>query len=304
MNPMKYRSSGFVLALIILSPIHAATERQPIGFIESITGDVKLNEQKLDPTKDAGRILYKGETIKCEKGATLQVQLDDGPHDCKNAPSAIAKVHAGESAGSLEHLEKYKLAGRAKGTESPIYSPPEGGAVIASKFVMRWRIRPPLGKLTVALLNGKGAELWHLEKVDGASGALDSDAARKALTAYRDNGDSIHQAKLVFKDESDVKVSVAFTVLTREQERALEKELGQLNTGLKLYHHVQRASVFDSYRMYDMVAAEYDLALNGAPESRDLLRAAMNAHARTGNLSRARELRDRLSKVEEPDAKP
>ncbi len=304
MNPMRYRSSGFVLAMTILSPVHAATERQPIGFIESITGDVKLNEQKLDPTKDAGRILYAGESIRCVGSATVLIQLDDGPHDCKSAPSAIAKIHAGEGARSLEQLEKYKLAGRAKGTESPIYSPPEGGAVMAGKFVTRWRIRPPLGKLTVALRNGKGAELWHLENVDGASGELDSDAARKALTAYRDNGDSIHQAKLVFKDEAGVEVGVAFTVLTREQERALEKELGQLNTGLKLFHHVQRASVFDSYRMYDMVAAEYDLALNDATESRDLLRAAMNAHARTGNLSRARELRDQLSKVEEPDAKP
>ena len=62
--------------------------------------------------------------------------------------------------------------------------------------------------------------------------------------------------------------------------------------------HLERAAIFDSYRMYGSVAAEYDAALEAAPESVDLLRAAITAHSRIGDLRRARDLRDKLQQVE------
>jgi hypothetical protein len=62
---------------------------------------------------------------------------------------------------------------------------------------------------------------------------------------------------------------------------------------------VARAGVYESFKLYGEVAAEYDSALKEAPTSRDLLRVALTAHARIGDFRTARSLRDQLAQVEE-----
>ena len=61
---------------------------------------------------------------------------------------------------------------------------------------------------------------------------------------------------------------------------------------------IWRASVYESAHMYDLVAMEYDEALEQSPESLDLLRVDYSANTRIGNLQRARDLLDRLEAAE------
>ena len=92
-----------------------------------------------------------------------------------------------------------------------------------------------------------------------------------------------------------IKSGVHFSVLASQREQALDMELakwGQSATGLLV--HIGRAYVFDSYSMLNQAAAEYDSALEQWPRSHDLLIAAIVAHQRTGNSSRAAELSQRL----------
>jgi hypothetical protein len=290
-----------------------ASDGVPVGFLQSVSGDVEIlggnSPGKLHANTDAGRILFSDETIRCGLNGHAEVRTGDsgsGNIDvCKsrkdwNSPGIQAQATARGDSGRIEDaLEKYgKRAGRDKGTESAIYSPPDHGAVIAAKFIVRWRTRPPLPKLTVVLQDGAGNELARVPDVDGAAGILDLPALRDAMVKYRDTAAASHEAKLMFQFESRPPQSVTFLVLSLAQEHDLDQQLAQQDRPGDLFSHVMRARAFDNFGLFNLVAAEYDSALEQAPQSRDLLRAAFYAHARTGDLHRARELRDKLRVIE------
>jgi hypothetical protein len=190
-----------------------------------------------------------------------------------------------------------RRAGRDKGSETPIYSPPDQGAVIPKKFLVQWRTRPPLGRIAVFVFDASRKELAHLENVDGDTGLLDSDELRKALSDYRAAKDSDCEARLIFKTGSG-ETGVNFTVMSLAHERELQRALSEVSSSHGLFQYVERATIFDSFKMYDKVAAEYDEALREAPSSHDMVQASLDAHAKIGDLRRAKELRDKLRELE------
>jgi hypothetical protein len=293
----------------------ASTEPLPCGFIESISGDAILTvdrtSKKLDAKKDAGRVLYPGDQLQCAYGAQVLGYLTTGSTKGFSQPfdlchTEINGVRTAQQNGlqifpdAASALNKYgKAAGRPKGVESAIYAPPNEGAVLPAHFVVRWRTRPPLTTFTAVLQDGRGTELASVPGVDGKLGILDSEPFRNALMKYRTTTDNEHAAKLIFHFDSGPGQSVSFTVLTEHQEQDLEKMLGEATVPSGLFGYIRRAAIFESFRLFDSVAAEYDAALKEAPESRDLLRAALNAYSRIGDLHRARELSDRLQQVDD-----
>ncbi len=318
--------TSFGILLLTCAVVEAAADQSPWAFIETIKGGEVILQTKgrplrrLNPNDDRGLILNSGETLDCGAGPGADVEgvtvegMKPGedptlinlcgkkePSPSKKEPSGSGPEN-GLAANAVKNLNKYQLGGRPKGNESPIFNPPDNGAVLADKFVVRWRTRPPLDKFTAVLQDGN-TELARVPDVDGTTGVLDSGVLGQALTKYRDSGDSNHQLRMVFKFDGSSEQSATFTVLTRKEEEQLNTDLGGITSETGLFRYVQRAAIYDSFHLYGMVAAEYDAALVEAPQSHDLLRAALDAHARIGDLHRARELRDRLQQVEEATGK-
>jgi len=304
-----------LVAATVGPSLRAQSSTSPVAFIEKIGGDVTLitrsDQLKLRPGIDDGRILYSDETLVCGTAghALLRTSADlHQAHDvCKGAkmwpPQPGPKTSAPIATNRLvKALESYGVRGggdRAIG-DSAIYSPPKlGGAILPQSLVVRWLTRPPLGIFTAILFDPNGKELARAAAVDGASGILDSQQLRDALTAYQNAHDSAEEMMLVFRFESEPEQFVRFHVLTAAQRQELENALGSLDSAEGLFYRIERAAVYTSFHMYDLVAAEYEAALVEAPESRDLLSAAFNANLRTGNKRRAHELSDKLAEVEE-----
>ena len=289
----------------------AEQARRPTSFLEQVIGSVTLSERqehtlKLDPHKDAARILYEGETLTCAAGSHATGYLVSASGEKSSVRQDLChpeKLEAGLGSrnGAEAALKNFgQRAGRNKGEDVPIFAPPDQGAAVPETFVVRWRTRPPLNSFTAILQDGRGTELARVPDVSGAEGVLESDVLRRALLRYqRSEGD--HAAKLTFHDKAGLDQSVTFLVLTADQELELKNKLSDGVAPDGLFMHVQRAAVFDSYKLYDEEAAEYEAALKEAPESRDLLRAAFNAYSRIGDFRTARSLRDRQEQVEGED---
>lgn len=314
--------------MFLIGGLHAADESTPVGFIEKLSGIVFICEEqpcddarakRLQPENDVGRILFENESLKCGAGGTAVVHISPalaidkgiGPDICQHGKNSWQHMPVPKAAERLVTVQGFDVAlkqygrraGRDKGSGSPIYSPPDKGAVVISDFIIRWRTKPPLNKIAVSLLDGTGKVIARLENVDGNSGVLDSTAFREALTTYRDSADPRHEARLAFKTKDGTDAGVEFSVLSRAQEKDLQDRLKQVDFSQGLFQYVERAAIYESLQMYDKVAWEYDSALKEAPGSHDMLQAAFNAHARIGDLRPARELRDKLDAIDTPQDK-
>jgi hypothetical protein len=305
-------------ALLLCSALGASAlpddpQRVPIGFIESIEGKVTLSpgEKVLNSDTDRGRILFFGESLKCVTGAKVKGALLGGGKTvlvsnlCNRRlqQEDVDRVEAQDTGLRDGLLRLGRLAGRNKGSESPIFEPAPDAAILPETMVVHWRTRPPLEAFTAVLQDASGKSLQQVPGVDGSAGVLDSSALRDALLKLRAGADGPVRAKLVFQVSSGAEYTANFSVLSEREEQELKAKLEQASAPGGLLAHVQRAGVFESYSLYGDVAAEYGRALDEAPRSRDLLRAAMDASARTGDLRHAREFRDRLDKEEGDSSK-
>ena len=309
---MKMHSLCFGLALV--AGVSALAEdtpaTTPIAFLQEIKGDVLLlrggGEEKLNPARARGMLLHRGETLRCSTGSSAEGFKADVSRTNQRAQDLCNLGEVARAAGDLSTASRAmeqigRRAGRNKGEDVLIFAPPDHGAVLPGSLVVRWRTRPPLDIFTATLTDSKGAELAKVADVDGSVGSLDVDVLRGALIRYgQSSGD--HIAKLTFHGKTEPDQSVTFHVLTPAQETELKRKLVEDTQQEGLFHYVERAAVFDSFQLYDEVAAEYDAALKEAPESRDLLQAAFNAYSRIGDFRTARSLRDRLEQVEDAEA--
>jgi hypothetical protein len=317
------------VALLLCSALGASAlpddpKRVPIGFIESIEGRVTLSPsgESLNNDTDRGRILFSGESLNCVSGAKVKGALLDGDKTvlASNLCTYKRKQEGADRVGARVQeavnpvmaqntdlrdglLRMGRLAGRNKGSESPIFEPAPDAAILPETMVVHWRTRPPLETFTAVLQDASGKSLQQVPGVDGSAGVLDSSALRDALLKLRAGADGPVRAKLVLQVSSGTEYTSNFSVLSQREERELKAKLEQASAPGGLLAHVQRAGVFESYSLYGDVAAEYGRALDEAPRSRDLLRAAMDAYSRIGDLRHAREFRDRLDKVEGDSSK-
>jgi len=313
---MRASFSIVIMLLAIICPVSAENDavhpcqnpKQPcqIGSLGAIEGSVTLfrpNQipRQLDSKKDVEMPLNQGDTLQCGADSRAPGHLGKRllPNLCQ-----VGKLAAGLGNYDIATLAAFeeagRIGGRNKGEDVPIYAPPDHGAVLPEMFVVQWRTRPPLDTFTAILQDSHGGELGRVPDVNGAGGVLKSDVLKDALVRYQ-KSDGDHIARLTFHDKTAPDQSVTFAVLTDKQESDLKRQLADVSTPADSFHYVERAAVFESFKLYSQVAAEYDSALKEAPESRYLLQATLNAYARIGDFQTARSLRDRLNKVEGDD---
>ena len=132
----------------------------------------------------------------------------------------------------------------------------------------------------------------------GDSGVLESPVIREALARFAAANRPGSEVRLILHSEPNPDSSVAFTVLTPRQEQALKRQLAEQVSSDPFVEHLQRAAIFDAVHMYNSVADEYEAAAQQAPASPDLLRAAITASAKVGDLHRAHELRTRIRQLD------
>jgi hypothetical protein len=301
------RAISSAIVLFSFAVTSAVNGQAPGGFIENIRGKVTLlsarGSQTLDPDRDRGLILNSGDKLDCPSGSVATGFLTGPSLDLKTPVNLCGKqifaaepTQKGVSAEAVTKLQQYALAGRSKGNENPIFSPPDHGSVLAEKFIIQWRTRPPLDNFTAVLQDG-GTEIAHVSDVDGTTGELDSPVLRHAVVSVRNASSPTDELRLLLRFGNGSQQISTFTVLSAPEESRLQEELAEV-PGAELFKFVERAAIYDSFHLYDQVASEYESALALAPESRSLLRAAMQAYSQVGNLRRARELRDKLHQLE------
>jgi len=172
-------------------------------------------------------------------------------------------------------------ASAGAGPRRVIYSPADGGYVLADDIVFRWAPEPKPHVITLAIEDNNGSVLWREEGVDGAVGQLISESARKTLRDYRDEKKS-GPFRFVLVSETGSKRSVDFSVLSVDDERVVRNELERWEGQEPVLRHLGRALVFRKRGMTFDVVQEYEAALASAPQSDALSRATMEVYRNTG----------------------
>jgi hypothetical protein len=207
-------------------------------------------------------------------------------------------LSAAGSPHPLGILEGYERAGREKGNELAIFAPADNSAVEIARFALAWTTKPDIGRFVLVLLDSQGQELARSGKLNGTDGSADSGPFRRALSDYLVKNPAAGNFRLVFQLDEGGEQTSTFAILTKAQETQLNAELADVDQVDPLYAHLQRAAIFDSHRLYNDAAGEYDLAIKDAPNSVTLLRAAVSVETRVGDLRRAQEYSVRLRQAE------
>ena len=299
----------WVLAVVLAPPSRAKAQAVAVGMIVSIQGKPTLNpgNRSLKIGADDLYFLYAGDSIKCSQGADVEGILIESnslqPRPLCNRGVFVAPPGSGMTSTIIALRnglnEAGRRAGRDKGGESLIFEPAPGGSILPDKLVVRWRTRPPLDQLTLILQSDSGKPLLEIPGIDGSTGTLDSPPLRAALLKLRTDAPAITTAKLILKRPAPEAASTSsFDILSEHQEQELQTQLLQAATLDGPLAHIVRAGIFIVYKAYGQVAAEYGSALEQAPDSVDLLQAALGAYSRIGDLHRAQEISNRLDLIE------
>jgi hypothetical protein len=301
---MKVARTLILFLLLGLIPCPAFAE--PAGAIVlKISGTVWLKHDgkqiRLNPKSDVARVLYVGDSVHCEKGATLSLSVAGRTTELDGTSGwftiAIPRKAAATSDAHQKALDAYgRIGGRERGAvpKSIVYSPTDEAAVVPDLFMIRWI---PTRRRCVAswvIQAQDGQQLWRQDKVDGTSGSLESTTAREALMKYRANAGA-RTLVLKLKDSCGNDDQITFGLLSVPGEKSLKEELAFWDHEPdKLIVHIGRATVFNSYSLLPQAADEYEAALALAPNSHDLLKRTSDANWATGNITRAKQLERRV----------
>jgi hypothetical protein len=288
---------GIFVLVCLAGPIISSADQERSGVILSLQGRADLivavggASQKLDPRTDLLRVLFAGETLRLDPGATADLLIGDqkktiaGP--CEFTVPTIATAETSKEMQAIDELSQ--LGGRKRASKTAIYSPAAESVVWAENLVFRWIPQKGTGFISLVIEDENGTTLWRKDAVPDSDGILDSDEARKVLAKLQG------EVSLNMITLGGDRIEVPFGLLSAERKGALDHDLDlwgqQENPILK---HIGRACVYAKYEMFNQVADEYEKALESAPQSRTLLDAAISAHHRIGNALRETELRRRL----------
>jgi hypothetical protein len=192
-------------------------------------------------------------------------------------------------------LDDYgRLGGRDRGETSQVFSPSDHSVVVPQQFNIRWTPSAAGCALSFIIKDVGGDKVWEQDKVDGSSGFLNSDEARRKLTDYRAKTGQ-GPLTLTLDDSCGSENHVTFLLLSVTSEQTLNQDLAfwSKENGI-LLSYLGRASVFSRYGMFPQAAEEYEAALKAAAHSRSLLIRTIIAHRQMGNFVRAEELEKRL----------
>jgi hypothetical protein len=300
---------------------------ETIGYVRTLKGKayVKQNarSQRAESLSDY-HPLQVGQVLTCERGSTLIINLPcQGSEDARDIPVRCNAPFTVTSDGTCsteqertnrEQLDKYAFLGgrkarvkvalsnynpqakRRKGDLSTLFSPANLSAVSVSTIALLWNPRPTLRSFSITVEDSAGNQLWQGKVADGSSGRIDArslEDLKHSLIAYRDSGKA---GELILKllDARGVESQQSFSLLSVKEEADVRNELAAWETeGDSFIRYLGRIYTFNSHKMYNEAAYEYDSALEKLPNARrspDLLLAAIDAQSRVGNSNREKEL--------------
>ena len=278
------------------------------GWLLNVNCNAQIRESSKDPPKRINlkpgqrRPLLVGESVQCQSGNSLTIQVVDGsqtvyPDKWVDIKSSASALNSKSKANTLTSAFAPAYTRGASPRKTIFYSPPPDGTVDPLHLILLWEPHKWSGNATISVKPEHSDESLCCEgSFSASSGSLDSVELRAAITKYRDRG-ARDLLELSMRVASGQEYKASFAVLTLPDERKLQKELGEWDGKDELVRHLGRASVFSSFDLFTEAAAEYEAALKKAPGSALLLEPALAAELRTGNLPRAGELEGELKQI-------
>ncbi len=292
-------TAGVMLAA--LAPLRAAAQDVHVGWIEKIdcTAEWRENERaepKKLPKAGHHRFLYPGEGVRCVGGGLMLVQ----DHAELVSLAGKGKWHylrregIGTSKADEEAVERFgRVAGRSHSLGGPIFSPVNEGVVRLAGLVVRWTPSETPGPIRLRLIDDDGNELWRVEGIQGSTGLFNSESLRRVLAQQRD-ARYAGQFTLSLAQGGSAEPPVTFSLLPAEGEKGLEADLARCASKQGLMRNACRAYAFETRRMWNSVAAEYDDALASDTASPDLIASAIHIHRQIGDTDTAGRLTAQL----------
>jgi hypothetical protein len=278
------------------------------------------------PSPRIGLDLFGGDKIRCAGPGYLELLLPDGLMRITRSeimwitPSQTTKITPSKTQFTIKDgftvpavptnsafseitkdLAKYGVPGATRGPQpvSGILWPSDGSAVIAEHFVIRWV--PVAQKITISIKSEQSdTTLWRPTEIDGNVGSLRPEGVRWDLARDKSqagNHQSVLTLSLAYGGHSE---EVHFSLVGGQEEQEVNSSLSfweSHTSGLAL--HLGRGYSFLRHQLFDEAAAEYDTALNFAPNSRYLLEEAILANRLAGKRDRAKELQMHLESQSE-----
>ncbi len=259
------------------------------GVIANVKGTVLLNGKphvfrKLDKVRSDW-------TLACKPGSELDIVFNDGSHEILKPgqkPFPVPYIPAGS--GPLDSVQV--PAGRRQSLGGSIFSPPQNeGRVWPSQFRFRWI---PLAKGTQLnlilrrwpLRLDEDKPFWARSVTETGSGELDSAEARDLLKSLAER-EPTAKLECTLAPMDGRSQSVVFSVLSKQHEERLAKELQKWDKAEEPLRFIARASIMQHYRLYTEAAAEMEQALKTSGRSVDVRIGAIWANRRSGNWERA-----------------
>jgi hypothetical protein len=284
-----------------------------VGWIDKMDCSAEWRAADRDPPQplrvktDLYRFLYPGESVRCDGTGRMTLRiLDNDPKTisrldgwckilneealCEKEKSAKPDTKAKPTPDEEALTTFGRPGGRRRGFGSSIFSPATESTVRADKLVVRWNDIPGASRVTLRLTDKYHGLLWEQADVDAGARQLVSPEARVALAAYRDKGGASPYS-LVLTNGGVAQPDVHFSILSADEERALDSDLAKCAKKSGLSRFVCRTRAFTRREMWNDAAEEYESALKLEPASQELLLAALTGELNVGNAARVSELR-------------
>ncbi len=291
---------------------HAQVTGPVAGRIVSVQCDAHLQKNgtqadaQLASPRDLALGLSAGDRVQCRGAGYMEVLISSGTKKIIAADSWFTipplppdPAFPKADAVIAQSLANYGRAGATRGNaaDSRILWPSANGAVLPDRFVIRWT--PVRQKVSVAVMSeAKDVTIWGPTEVDGEAGLFKSGAFSSALAGYRAKGGGPALILTLTLGNSSDWEEVRFSLLNAQQERELNAQLDyweKHTEGLAL--RLGRGYSYSRFKLFADAADEYESALSSAPESRYLLKDAIQANRLAGRPSRAKELQARLASL-------
>jgi hypothetical protein len=298
----------------------AKAQDNHVGWIEKIESacdgkwraDENSQPRPLQAAADRFRFLYPGDSVRCDGHGSMSLQILDNQAKSISKRDGWCKIHneeaicekekSGKSSDSAavkhnpdqEALTAFgRPGGRQRGLHSAIFAPAAGSTVRADKLVVRWNEMPGATRITLRLTDKYHLPLWEQADVEARAGSLVSPEARLALAAYRGKGGA-NPFSLMLTNDGTPQPVVNFSILSVDEERALDKDLTRCDKKPGLLLFACRTYALTQRALWNDAAEEYEAALKLEPASRELLLAALAAERDIGNTARVSELTEKL----------
>ena len=304
---MKTAASLLVL-LLVSTPVglsqqgQASSERSVVGVVSDLKGKALIRESPTATPREIikGTNLREGDELLCQEHGLLKIRVFGREKEVVIKPDfgwyPIPPLRSlvGANVAKLLTIMQFKRAGRKRSFASIISSPQRGGIIRPARLVFRWTPFRERVSLRLSLkLVGKNNPFWTEVGIDGAAGQFVSEKAQRLVKKVQKENYYV-DVEFSLTPQGGRLHQILFRVMSSREESSLLSELSRWDEISDFTRNMGRAYAFSRRQLYDEAAAEFEASLTDAPESLDLLRAAIKAYCLAGNKSRAEELARRL----------